>query len=143
MSITQTTPQEQINAYLKQQIDRRINAIINAFNYVGFTCINEARANGSYHDVTGFLRGSIGFVIVRDGVIVSESGFESNGGGSIGKAEIQKLAAKFPHGIALIVVAGMTYASAVEARNFNVLSSAELMAEQMVPQLMNTLGFTT
>jgi len=36
----------------------------------------------------------------------------------------------------------MNYAASVEARNLNVLTSAELLADQMVPILMKQLGFT-
>jgi hypothetical protein len=35
----------------------------------------------------------------------------------------------------------MDYAASVEARNLNVLMSAELLAEQQVPLLMRKLGF--
>ena len=143
MSITQTTPQQQINAYLMQQIERRKAAILNVFNYVGMTCVNEARINGSYRDRTGNLRSSVGYIVVQDGKIVNESAFSLNAGGEEGAAFIKKLAAESPHRIALIVVAGMKYAKYVEALNFNVLTSAELHAQAMVPELMKTLGFTT
>ena len=143
--IQMTTPQSQIDAYLQQQIQRREKAIINAFNYIGISCMNNARDAGTYHDVTGNLRSSIGYIIVKDGRIVGGSTFDMKEDGWDGKAAgerlLQKQIAKFPHGIVLIVVAGMNYASAVEARSLNVLTSAELLAEQLVPQLMLKLGF--
>jgi len=37
-------------------------------------------------------------------------------------------------------VAGMKYAAYVEARNYNVLSSAELLAEKEVPKLLKALS---
>lgn len=141
--ITQTTPQAEIDKYLEQEIARREKAIINAVNYVGVTCINEARRGGAYHDRTGNLRNSIGYVLVVNGKIQDESNFDATEGGLTGKAKIQELAARYPEGIVLIVVAGMNYATHVEAMNLNVLTSAELLAEQMVPQLLKQLGFTT
>ena len=43
-------------------------------------------------------------------------------------------------GIVLIVVAGMNYAAYVET-NRNVITSAELLAEDLVPKLLRQLGF--
>jgi len=143
--IQQTTPQSQIDAYLRQQIQKKEKAIINLFNFIGISCINNARDVGTYHDVTGNLRNSIGYIVVKDGRSVGGATFDMKEDGWDGKAAgeqlLQKQIAKFPHGIVLIVVAGMNYASAVEARNLNVLTSAELLAEQLVPQLMRQLGF--
>ena len=143
MSITQTTPQHQIEVFLDQQIRQTQAAIINALEYVGVTCINEARTNGAYRDRTGNLRSSVGYVIVKDGTVVSGSSFEQTKGGQTGQTYIKELAAKFPHGIALIVVAGMKYASHVEALNLNVLTSAELLAQSLVPALLTKLGLKT
>ena len=44
-------------------------------------------------------------------------------------------------GIVLIVTAGMNYAEYVEARGYNVLSSAELKAEPLIKSLLTQLGF--
>lgn len=145
MTIHQTTPQVEINAYLARKIEIRVKAIIRTLHYIGISCINEARDNGTYQDQTGNLRNSVGYVIVRDGQIVDGSAFDLKEEGWEGKAAaeriIQQQVAKFPHGIVLIVVAGMNYASAVEARNLNVLTSAELLAEQLAPQIMQQIGF--
>lgn len=142
MAITQTTPQQEIDNYIAVQIQRRSAVILNTFEYIGMTCANEGSTGGTYKDRTGHLRASVGYLVMKDGVVYSKGGFGAGIGGSTGEAFAQKMAAGFPHGIALIVVAGMNYASAVEARNYNVLTSAELLAEQLVPQLMKTLGFT-
>ena len=48
---------------------------------------------------------------------------------------IEKIKAKYPKGLVLIVVAGKNYAAYVEAKGYNVLSSAELMAENILKQL--------
>lgn len=129
-----------IEQHIQQQIERNQRAIINAFEYAGVACQNEARENGGYTDRTGNLRSSIGYAIIVDGQIHSSS-TESNTGGEVARQQILELASKFPHGIALVLVAGMKYAAHVEAINLNVLTSAELLAEQLVPSLMKQLGF--
>lgn len=139
MPIEMTTPLSAIDAYLQEQIERHEEALMNLFNYVGTVCINEARASGSYQDRTGNLRNSIGYVIVKDGTIV-ESSYGEGTGGEAASQTLRQMAAKFPHGIGIIVVAGMNYASAVEARNYNVLSSAELQAKELVKTLLQQLG---
>lgn len=135
-----TTPMASIEQHIQQQLERNKKAIINAFEYIGVACQNEARENGSYTDRTGNLRSSIGYAIIIDGQIHSSS-TETTIGGATANQQILQLASKFPHGIALVMVAGMNYAAHVEAINLNVLTSAELLAEKMVPALMKQLGF--
>lgn len=135
----------EIDAYIQQQLERLERAIIYNFHYVGTECINRARDLETYKDQTGNLRSSIGYIIVKDGVIIEESSFEQvkegRAGSALGREFIQSLAAKFPHGIVLIVVAGMNYAASVEAHGNDVLTSAELLAERMLPDMMKRLGF--
>lgn len=114
---------------------------IKAFTYVGEVCLREARINGNYRDRTGNLRNSIGYVVLRNGKTVAESGFSQTEGGSQGEKVLSDLKKKYPFGIVLIVVAGMNYAAYVEARNYNVLTSAELLAESLVPKILTQIGF--
>ena len=51
----------------------------------------------------------------------------------------EQLAASVGRGYALIVVAGMHYALYVESRNYDVLDSAERLAEQIVPDMLRQL----
>lgn len=140
-----TTPPAQIEQQLTEEINRKVKAVINAFEYVGVQCQNEARTNKTYKDQTGNLKSSVGYVVLLDGKVLSGAEFDSNEGGENGSYILESIMSKpfVSTGVALIVVAGMNYAAAVEARNFNVLTSAELLAEQLVPQLMQQLGFTT
>lgn len=67
-----------------------------------------------------------------------------NGHGEAGppaaEALLQKLQAKFPWGVVLIVCAGMKYAAYVEAvHHKDVLTSAELKAESLAKKLLNDL----
>ena len=120
------------------------NAIISVLADVGLQCITEAKDNGSYMDQTGNLRSSIGFCIVRDGQIVKQQIVQQVKDGVDGKkaaeGTLARLASSQTSGICLIVVAGMNYAVYVEGRGRNVLTSAELLADRLVPQILEQLG---
>ena len=145
MPIKLVTPQSEIDAYIDQSIDKALEVIVNTFLYVGESCIREARDNGSYMDRTGNLRSSIGYVVVVDGQIVRKNVVDLVKNGTEGTKEaeafLERLASEHSSGICLIVVAGMNYASYVEGRGYNVLTSAELLAERLVPQLLEQIGF--
>ena len=100
----------------------------------------------SYTDQTGNLRSSIGYVVVKDGIIVENGKSQKYLEGTLGEGEgvkfARQLAADAPRkGIVLIVSAGMNYAAYVEARGYNVLTSAELLADSLVPQILTSIGF--
>ena len=146
MGAKQITPMSEVEAYLDEQIERIEQLIIYNLSYVGEQCLTEARNTNSYKDQTGNLRSSIGYTIVKDGRVIRQSDFAVVRKGSEGKSEgeqfARSLAAKFPEGIVLIVVAGMNYASYVSAKGYNVLDSAELLADRLVPSILKQLGFT-
>lgn len=146
MPIKQTTPMSQIDKYIQQQLKRQERVLINTLMYIGEQCVNEARSyNGkAYTDQTGNLRSSVGYVVAVDGKIKATSRFEAildgQDGTEAGKEYAKKLVAQYPQGAVLIVVAGMHYAKYVAAKGYNVLQSAELKAEVLVPQLLRQLG---
>jgi hypothetical protein len=145
MPIKRLTPDSVIDSYLTNLIERKERVIIRNLCYVGEKCLNEARANGGYVDRTGNLRSSIGYVVVVDGNVVQMSSFsavkQGEQGAAGGKQFIEQLIGEFPTGICLIVVAGMNYAQYVSARGYNVLDSSELLAEKLVPQMLEKIGF--
>lgn len=146
MPITLSTPTTQIRAEFSSQYDKRVKqAAIDTLMYVGESCVTEARNNGRYQDQTGNLRSSIGYVVVDNGRIVHQGASQKFMEGTQGEAEgikyARQLAPEILKGIALIVSAGMEYAVYVEARGLNVLSSAELLAESLTPQLLRAVGF--
>lgn len=135
-----------INRQLEIEVERLKRATLRCYLIAGEEVLNAARSTQSYKDQTGNLRSSIGYVVVCDGQIVQMSEFSLSDKGSdrvtgqqTGKSYIRQLAAKYPSGIALIVVAGMNYAVHVQKR-FDVLDSAELKAEEIIPQLLATLN---
>ena len=110
--------------------EKYIKAATQKFIEVGERCITEARDNGSYTDRTGNLRNSVGYMVLLDGVVQSQGNINKHN-----QEQIEKINVKYPKGLVLIVVAGMNYAAYVEAKGYNVLSSAELMAGNILKQL--------
>lgn len=145
MGFRQITPKSEVDAYLQDQLIKREKVLIRTLNFVGIQCVNEARTNGDYMDQTGNLRSSIGYAVVKNGVVIHKSRFEQIKSGGEGKKEglglISELINSSKSGIVLIVVAGMNYAAYVETSR-NVITSSELLAESLVPQLLNQLGFS-
>ena len=118
--------------------------LIRNFSYIGERVLNAARSTDSYKDQTGNLRSSIGYVVVVDGRVADISSFAvvKNGqeGSKTGADYARKLARKYPKGIVLIVCAGMNYAAYVSAKGYDVVDSAELLADRLVPQMLRQLG---
>ena len=98
--------------------------------------IEVARRSGSYKDQTGNLRSSIGYIIAKDGEVVTENFKESDKGTdkTTGKYKGRRLAEEvsLSHtgGYVLVGVAGMEYAAAVEAKGYEVVSGANTQCEK-------------
>ena len=113
---------------------------------LGEMCLIEARNNKGYMMQTGALLSSTGYMIFVDGVALhtqfdAASGAESNAaqdGIKAGESLADKVG-KETKGVALVVVAGMNYAMYVEAKGYNVLTSAEHLAERELPRLLEKL----
>ena len=145
MPIKRLTPTAEIDRYITGCVEAIKKALVYNLCAVGEQVLNAARLTNSYKDQTGNLRSSIGYVVAVDGEIVQMSSFEvvkeGGEGAKGGKAYAMQLVRDFPHGIVLIVVAGMNYASYVSAKGYDVLDSSELLADKLVPQMLQQLGF--
>lgn len=126
-------------------VNARVDAaILAALKRLGEACVKVARENGNYIDQTGNLRSSTGYLIVSNGKIV-ESAFETaikdtdGKGANTGRRYAEELAGKYTSGYALIVVAGMSYAAAVESLSKDVLTSAEAYANKKLPEMIEQL----
>lgn len=122
----------------KEAMEAQRESIYRRLAYIGEQCVNEARMNGRYTDRTGNLRGSVGYCISDNGVILNQGGFLQVLKGTEGPkngADFASEIASQTEGIALILVAGMRYAIYVEDRGFNVLISAEDLAKGLISQL--------
>ena len=146
--IVSKTDIRKLKAKYIEQKKELTDLIVLRFQQIGEEAVKIAREGGTYHDVTGNLRSSIGYLILVDGKAVitgaSKQYAGSQGDGSKGVAEaqqlMQKLKAKYPWGIILILCAGMEYAAFVEnVKHKDVLTSAEHAAENLVKQLIGNL----
>ncbi len=137
--------------FTQEQLKRRFDAFlamvkkkqIARMQRLGEMCLIEARNNKGYMMQTGALLSSTGYTIFVDGVALhsqfdAASGAESNAaqnGIKAGQALAEKVG-KNTKGVALVVVAGMNYAAYVEAKGYNVLSSAEHLAQRELPRML-------
>lgn len=124
------------NELLDSQYKRMINALIERVVYLGEEVVKEGRDKGSYTDRTTNLRNSIGYVVLHNGKVVKKARISK-----LNASLVEELIPKYKKGIVLIVVAGMNYAHYVEAKNYDVLTSSELLAEREVPRILKQLGF--
>lgn len=118
-------------------------ATIENLKYLGEQVVKHARdypgsKDGGFDDQTGNLRSSIGYVVVANGKIVRRN-FEQVGEDSTGKLTglrfARSIAEKYTKGYVVIVVAGMNYAAAVEAKGRNVLQASKQLCEEKMPEL--------
>ena len=129
-----------------QMLERIEQAITSRLQYIGETFVNNARnknrSDGGFGDVTGNLRSSIGYIVLKDGKRVSEN-LKQTAKGSEGVATAKKifneLKVKFNKGFVLIVIAGMDYAAALESKNKDVITGSSLIAEQDLREAITSL----
>lgn len=141
---------------LQREVQRSQARVISLLEYVGQEVVNKIRTSAisNWIDQTGNLRSSIGYIITLDGQPVSRGKFpavrgpertkETADGSSIGIHYALSLASLFPKGIALIIVAGMEYASYVEKRdNKTVLAQGEIEAQKLISKMLAELNAKT
>lgn len=115
--------------YFVERVEERIYRLLQR---AGEEFVKIARKKGNYQDHTGNLRSSIGYVIVKDGDILTENyklsdkkGSDKHTGLREAKRLVSELAPVYPDGWVLIGVAAMPYAVYVEAiDNLDVASVA-------------------
>lgn len=136
-------------------------AILNALIRVGEQFVNDARSVDTYKDQTGNLRSSIGYVVLKNGrqiegnfqtsrrntrgnIVTGKSkrygGQKGDEGTSAARSYISEVAARFNSGYVIIVVAGMSYAAAVEARGFDVLTNSSGPAVTRLKTLISEIA---
>jgi hypothetical protein len=137
--------------FTQGDIDRRIDGFVQnkeqkAFerlSYIGINAVNFARQQGTYTDRTGNLRSSIGYAVIKNGVIGKE---HYEGDAAEGREQSRKVVAevsrRFNKGMVLILVAGMEYAAAVESRGYDVLTGSTREAERLMKALKSAMKAT-
>lgn len=114
--------------------------IIRGLAILGDKCvvrIKDRSGAESWNDKSGNLRSSIGYGIYAHGRKLLNSVFQQVKNGSegvqVGRDMIDALAQQYADTYALVVIAGMNYAEAVEeCKNKDVLASTKLWAESVV-----------
>lgn len=133
-----------VSPKFRKEADERAKTVVkNVLSFVGERAVTEARDHGSYTDQTGNLRSSIGYVVVSDGKVEGEQKKYKDGADGLtkGKEMLDRLAQKREGDIDLHIVAGMDYADYVERiHHKNVLSSARVLADKEVPEMLETAG---
>lgn len=143
MGIKANFTSQMFNRELAKRVQSLENSIIETLRFLGNETLTVVRTQGSYTDQTGNLRSSTGFIITKNGRIVDSvfgtANFDNDEKGQeTGRQYAEQLASKFSTGYALIVVAGMNYAAAVEV-NKDVLTSGEIYVKQTLPGLLTQL----
>lgn len=116
-------------------------------NVVGPKTVSNAREISTFLNQTGNLRSSMGFVLAKNGEIISSGGFEAVAGKDNigtegvrkGKQYAEELARSSGKGYVLIVVAGMDYAGYVEAKGYDVLTQSGTFLESEVRKMINDI----
>jgi hypothetical protein len=150
----------------KMIADKRLaiqNAILSRLQFAGEEFVVNARNTDTYHDQTGNLRSSIGYVVYHNGQLLSDN-FQAVGArkryGTSNHNAVQKkygtgtktdegvmkareladeVAAEHPQGFVLVCVAGMEYAASVEARGYDVITTSSISAVKDLKQAMRDL----
>lgn len=139
-------------------------ALVEKLNKVGTDAVTRARRTVSENGIpaagykaykvrSGNLESSVGFALSYNGRVVSMSDFEAvqgedgtpgTEGSEKGKAYARQLVMQYPQGYALILVAGMNYASYVqEIYNRDVLVSGRLYAESQLRNIQQIIDEET
>lgn len=120
-------------------VDRAEERIYRLLQRAGEEFVKIARKKGNYQDRTGNLRSSIGYVIAKDGDILTENyeqstiGTDRQTGMREAKRLVSELASLYPDGWVLIGVAAMPYAIYVEAiYNLDVATVAAEHTEEWI-----------
>ena len=125
----------------KKEVD---TSILTTLGYLGEELTNFAKMNITFTPRSGNLQNSTGYVVVKNGKVVLVAGFGEVSSESEGEKKGIELALKLAKGTAsssyaLVIVAGMEYAAEVEARGYNVILPAELLAKTEFPKVLKEL----
>lgn len=153
MRIVPDFDMNEVDRYIEERVRRFHAAVVMRLDAIGEQAVNAARNLPSpnaddfpdpgnipphqpnYMDWSGNLRNSIGYV-VQDGGKRAKEKFPGRGeGADKAKALAAKIAASYPTGFVLVVVAGEEYATYVTDKGYDVLDTAQIVAEQLIARL--------
>ena len=145
IKIKMTTTKGQLQEMTAKAVSDFRRKAIAVLQRAGEEAINIARDGNSksgkdWKDQTGNLRSSIGYLVCENGVPILGGGFQqklstATDGPTKGKSYAAELAST-TSGLALVVVAGMSYAVYVADKGYDVLSSSQIRAQMRIPELL-------
>jgi hypothetical protein len=109
---------------------------VNTLAFIGETFVNEARTKRTYQDITGNLRSSIGYAIVKNGRTVKFTAKESPEAGDLVTSIVSEGSSD---SIYLIVFAGMEYAKSVEKNGYDVISGSRPSRNEVISMFKDLL----
>jgi hypothetical protein len=145
MSFTAKFTLADMEKYILQQTELGAKAVLDTFKFAGEGFVRDARLNGDYNDITGNLRSSIGYIIMNNGKQVdlnfgeAGKGTDQITGVAIGIDFAEQIAELYPKGLALICVAGMDYAAAVESKGRDVITGSTQELQDRLRTLLSEL----
>jgi len=139
MGVTHNIPQA--ISELQQIAKRYDKEVVRALVAAGERAVETARQTKTYEDKTGDLTASIGYGVVHNGLLEHVGGFDdSRSGGDTGRQVLQRIAEEtgnVPY--AVILVAGMEYATYVNRKGFAVLDGAQIRIDRITQELLSTI----
>ncbi|MBO5225857.1 MAG: HK97 gp10 family phage protein [Parabacteroides sp.] len=136
----------EVERWFDYYVDRAEERIYRLLQRAGEEFVKIARRKGNYQDHTGNLRSSIGYVIVKDGDILTENyerstkGTDKQSGIQEAKRLVSELVSVYSDGWVLVGVAAMPYAVYVEAiDNLDVISVATEHTEEWIKKQSKVL----
>ena len=132
-----------IESFIHKKVALYENAIIERLIEVGEQFVADARsktkAEGGFGDITGNLRASIGYVILKNGREIFGNFEGEREGQQEARRFIKTLSTTYNTGIVLLVVAGMEYAAYVEAKGYDVITGAGQKASVDIKKKLSAL----
>lgn len=136
--IKQLKKQSDIKKEMDEYVSEIEKKLISFLIEIGDKCLEDMEDRQEYENRTGNLTASKGYAIALNGEVKYISDFDNSDGGMAGRDIANEQASK-TSGLSIVVVSGMKYAVYVEARGYNVITSSKIMAENIVPQLLQQL----
>lgn len=134
--------------FTRESVEKHLNSVssdiesktLAALQYAGEEFVSKARTTQTYQDQTGNLRSSIGYVILKDGKVLSQNMSGTNQGRQNASQATMEVGARYPKGMVLIGVAGMNYAAAVESKGYDVITGSAPESNEL-KELLSAIKF--
>lgn len=126
---------------LEKTAERYEQEVVKALVQAGERAAEVARQTRTYEDKSGNLTASIGYGVVHKGTLVAQGGFdESLEGGRIGREALQKALDEVrQEQYAVVLVAGMEYATYINRKGYAVLDGAQIRIGNIVNELLSKI----